>query len=152
MTGNRSLVFARLAFAALCLSAAPLMLAKQFQGLEAVVGLNDKAAHAIAFYTLSLALFGVAPRARRQDLCLFVLATALAVELLQHFTGRSMSVGDFLAGAAGVVAAWAPGKIEELRCLLRGEKDQRAAPRAISETRSTVGAANLARFDGLPLC
>jgi len=136
MIFNRPLLFARLAFSALAICAAPLMLLKQFQGLEAVFGLNDKAAHAIAFYVLSVALFIVVPRARRQDLCLFVLAAALAVELLQHFTGRSMSVGDFLAGAAGVAAAWAPGCAEELRRVFRGNPERRVAARLVEQTPS----------------
>jgi len=73
---------------------------------------------------LSIALFTVAPGARRDDLALFVIASALGVELLQGLTGRSVSVMDFLAGAAGVAAAWAPGRIEDLRFEARRHPDR----------------------------
>ena len=36
-----------------------------FQGMERAFGLNDKAAHALAFYGLSIGLFLAAPRSRR---------------------------------------------------------------------------------------
>jgi len=123
LTPRRLISVLRVAFAAVAIAAAVLMLGKTFQGLEAFFGLNDKAAHAIAFYGLSIALFTVAPRARRDDLALFVIASALGVELLQGLTGRSVSVMDFLAGAAGVTAAWAPGRIEDLRFEARRHPD-----------------------------
>lgn len=124
-------ILLRILFAALCCAAVPIMLLKQFQGLEGALGLNDKAAHALAFYAACIALFVVAPRARRRELCLIVLATAVTVELLQQYTGRSPSLGDFFAGAAGVAAAWAPGKIEEIRRRIRGLPDRRdSAPDA----------------------
>jgi len=124
LTPRRLISVLRIAFGLVALAAAVLMLGKTFQGLESVFGLNDKAAHAIAFYGLSIALFTVAPGARRDDLALFVIASALGVELLQGLTGRSVSVMDFLAGAAGVAAAWAPGRIEDLRFEARRHPDQ----------------------------
>jgi hypothetical protein len=80
-----------------------------------VFGLHDKAAHAIAFYGAAVGLFIIAPKHRRDDLALFIVAAALGAELLQYFTGRSVSVTDFLAGAGGVFAAWLPGRVEQLR-------------------------------------
>lgn len=130
-------ILLRILFAALCCAAVPIMLLKQFQGLEGALGLNDKAAHALAFYAACIALFVVAPRARRWDLCLIVLATAVTVELLQQYTGRSPSLGDFFAGAAGVAAAWASGKIEEIRRKHRGLPDRReGAPDAAAASAS----------------
>ena len=123
LTPRRLISVLRIAFGLVALAAAVLMLGKTFQGLEAVFGLNDKAAHAIAFYGLAIALFTVAPRARRDDLALFVIASALGIELLQGLTGRSFSVMDFLAGAAGVTAAWLPGRIEDLRFEARRHPD-----------------------------
>ncbi len=145
MTPSRYLLFARLGFGALCLTATALMLVKSFQGLEAVFGLNDKAAHALAFYGLSLSLFAVAPRSRRQDLCLLAVAAALLIEVLQHFTGRSMSIGDFLAGTGGVAAAWAPGKAEDIRRFFRGESDLRATNKVQSEGMPSIGQARSSR-------
>lgn len=128
MNQSRQLLLVRIAFVGLCVAVAPFMFLKQFQGLEGVLGLTDKAAHVIAFYGLTMALFVVVPKARRQDLCLFAVLGAIAVEIIQHFTGRSVSIGDFLAGAAGVGAAWAPGRAEEIRRSLRGDPDRRANP------------------------
>jgi len=86
-----------------------------FQGLEQVFGLNDKAAHVIAFYGLSIMAFVVAPTRRRTDLAIMVLGFGVLIEVAQGLTGRSASVTDLLADAAGVVAAVAPGMIERLR-------------------------------------
>lgn len=122
LTPRRIVLAARLAFVIASVALAVLMLGP-FQGLEQVFGLNDKAAHAIAFYGLASGLFLIAPRQRRDDLTLFVIAAAFAVELLQALTGRSVSMADFLAGAAGAGAAWAPGRIEQLRRAFRRAPD-----------------------------
>lgn len=114
ITPSRLLVLIRLAVASGAGLAAVLMFGP-YQGLERSFGLNDTAAHAIAFYLGALALFAVAPSRRRDDLILFAVAAALAVEVLQPLTGRSASITDFLAGVAGVMAAYAPGKIEAFR-------------------------------------
>lgn len=86
-----------------------------FQGLEARIGLSDKAAHALAFYILTLLLFSIAPRRRRTDLALAALALGILIELSQGLTGRSLSILDFLADALGVAAATAPAWIERFR-------------------------------------
>jgi VanZ family protein len=114
LTSRRIILAARLLFVFAATGMAVLMLGP-FQGLEQAFGLNDKAAHAIAFYGMAVGLFLVMPSRRRDDLVVFVIAAALAVEGLQFFTGRSVSVGDFLAGAGGAVCAWLPGFVEQVR-------------------------------------
>lgn len=86
-----------------------------YQGLEQSFGLTDKAAHALAFYVATLGLFLVAPTYRRDDLVLVVIAAAIVVEILQPFTGRTMSFSDVLAGLGGIMAAYLPGRIELIR-------------------------------------
>ncbi|WP_312598697.1 hypothetical protein [Brevundimonas sp.] len=122
LTPRHIVMAARLLFVAASLGMAALMLGP-FKDLEQVFGLNDKTAHVIAFYGVASGLFLIAPRQRRDDLALFVIAAAFAVELLQGLTGRSVSIIDFLAGSAGVVAAWAPGRIEQLRAAFRQSPD-----------------------------
>lgn len=134
LTPRRTILLARLMF---CLGACGLLVLMlgPFQGLEQVFGLNDKAAHVIAFYGLAIALFTIAPTRRRGDLSLFLVAAALGVELLQGLTGRSVSVVDFLAGSLGVCAAWAPGQIERLRHLARTRPDHTFAEIADDDKR-----------------
>ncbi len=122
LTPRHIVMAARLLFVAASLSMAVLMLGP-FQGVEQMFGLNDKTAHVVAFYGLASGLFLIAPRQRRDDLALFVVAAAFALELLQGLTGRTVSIIDFLAGSAGVAAAWAPGRIEQLRAAFRQSPD-----------------------------
>lgn len=86
-----------------------------FQGLEQSFGLNDIAAHVIAFYGLTVIAFVVAPDRRRTDMAIMLLGFGVAIELVQAATGRSASVVDLLADAAGVTAAVVPGMVERLR-------------------------------------
>jgi len=86
-----------------------------FQGLETHLGLSDKTAHAAAFYVLTLGVFASLPGIRRTDLALWVLALAAATEIAQGFTGRSASLEDLLADAAGIVIAVVPAMVERLR-------------------------------------
>jgi hypothetical protein len=90
-----------------------------FQGLEQLFGLSDKEAHALAFYAVTNALFIVAPRTRRHDLAILAAAIGLIMELLQHFTGRDMSLGDFVADVIGITVAVLPGMVEHLRHQVR---------------------------------
>ena len=57
LTPRRIVMAARLGFALAALGMAVLMLGP-FQGLEQVFGLNDKAAHVIAFYGVASGLLG----------------------------------------------------------------------------------------------
>lgn len=134
LTPRRTVILARLLFGLAACGLLVLMLGP-FQGLEQVFGLNDKAAHLIAFYGLAVALFAIAPNRRRGDLALFLVAAALGVELLQGLTGRSVSITDFLAGSAGVGAAWLPGQVERLRYLARTRPDLTFAEIAASDKR-----------------
>lgn len=129
-TPRRFIMAVRLFFVFAAVGVGVLMLGP-FQGLEKVFGLNDKAAHALAFYGLTVGLFLAAPIHRRDDLALFVVAAALGMELLQHFTGRSVSVTDFLAGLGGIAAAWLPGRIEQMRDVAR--RHPNLTPRQIAE-------------------
>ena len=143
LTPRRIVMAARLVFVMASLGMAVLMLGP-FQGLEQVFGLNDKTAHAIAFYGVASGLFLIAPRQRRDDLALFVVAAAFAAELLQGLTGRSVSIVDFLAGSTGVLAAWAPGRIEQIRQAFRRSPDltfgqMARADRRLRHRRMAVG-------------
>ena len=86
-----------------------------FRGLERQFGLNDTAAHVIAFYGLTIIAFVVAPDRRRMDLAIILLSFGVAIEIVQAATGRSASVLDFLADAAGITAAIIPGFVNQLR-------------------------------------
>lgn len=90
-----------------------------FQGAERHFGLNDFAAHAIAFYGLTALCFLAGPRLRRNDIALVLVALGAAMEVAQGVTGRSASFHDLAADAVGVFAAWAPAQIETLRRLAR---------------------------------
>src|SRR6187431_154169 len=102
LTPNHVVTIARAVLACGVLTAAVLMLGP-WPGLEQVFGLSDKAAHAIAFGGLLAVSFLAFPRMRRNDLALAAVLLAASVEVAQLFTAdRSSSIGDVLAGAAGV--------------------------------------------------
>lgn len=105
---------AQLGFAGVLTLAAVLMLGP-FQGLEQRFGLNDTAAHAIAFYALTVGIFLCAARTRRTDLALIIFAFGLLIEVIQSQIGREMSLHDLAADAAGIAFALAPGVVESLR-------------------------------------
>jgi hypothetical protein len=88
-----------------------------FQGAERHFGLNDFAAHALAFYGLACLCFLAGPRLRRNDLALALVALGAAAEVAQGVVGRDASVHDVLADSLGVLAAWTPSRIETLRRL-----------------------------------
>lgn len=95
-----------------------------FQGLERHLGLNDAAAHAIAFYAVTVGLFAIAPDHRRTDLALAALAFGVVIESGQALTGRSLSLNDLAWDGAGIAAALLPGLVERLRHLARVAPDQ----------------------------
>lgn len=94
-----------------------------FQGLEQVFGLNDKAAHAIAFGGLLAISFLAFPRMRRNDLAVAALVLGAAVEVAQLFDHRSASVLDWLADAAGVLTVYGASMIETVRKMAREQGD-----------------------------
>src|SRR4051812_43615448 len=99
--------------------AATLLMLGPFQGAEAMFGLSDKAAHALAFGVLTTLAFLGYPNLRRADMAVTAIMLAGCVELAQLFTHRSGSLADWLAGAAGVAVVYLPGQIERLRQLAR---------------------------------
>jgi VanZ family protein len=109
--------------AVLCGIGMAVLMLGPFQGLEHVVGLSDKSAHAVAFYAATLGTFSIAPRWRRHDLALLVFVAAIASEIFQGFTGRSMSLSDLLADLTGIGIALVPGAVETLRRLARAHPD-----------------------------
>lgn len=90
-----------------------------FQGAERHFGLNDFAAHVIAFYGLACLCFMAGPRLRRNDLALVLLAVGAASEVAQAMVGRSASFQDLAADGLGVLTAWLPSQIETLRSRVR---------------------------------
>ena len=92
LTPRRIVMAARLGFALAALGMAVLMLGP-FQGLEQVFGLNDKAAHVIAFYGVASGLFLIAPNQRRDDLALYIIAAAFGADAFVRFSfATSMEV------------------------------------------------------------
>lgn len=121
-----------------------------FQGLERLFGLSDLAAHALAFYGLSLMVFAIAPRWRRNDLALAVFGVGALIELAQTLSGRSGSVMDLAADGFGIMAAVLPSFIERLRHqtrkrphalvgdLARVDRRRTAVPRSLPGTPNPV--------------
>ena len=117
-----------------CLTVAVLTLGP-FQGLEQVFGLNDKAAHAIAFGGLLAISFLAFPRMRRNDLAIAALVLGAAVEVAQLFDHRSASVLDWLADAAGILAVHGASMIETVRKMAREQGDLTFAQIAATDRR-----------------
>lgn len=123
LTPRRLVTFLRLAAVA-CGIGLTVLLLGPFQGLERHLGLDDTAAHAIAFYAVTVGLFAVAPHHRRTDLALAAFAFGVLIEIAQGLTGRSLSIVDLAWDSAGILAALAPGQVERLRHLIRAAPDQ----------------------------
>lgn len=111
----RHLLIAGRLLAALTVVLATVLMLGPFQGLERSFGLSDVVAHAIVFYLLTVIAFLVAPSSRRTDLWVMVIGFGIAVEIVQGLTGRSASLSDLMADAAGATAALVPGLVERLR-------------------------------------
>ncbi|MCY1648217.1 VanZ family protein [Caulobacter sp. SL161] len=106
-----------------------------FQGAERIVGLNDKAAHAIAFGGLLAVSFLAFPRMRRNDLAIAALVLGAGVEVAQLFGGRSASLLDWLADAAGVLTIYGASMIETVRKMVREQGDMTFAEIAAADRR-----------------
>lgn len=129
-----------------------------FQGAEQIFGLNDKAAHAIAFGGLLAIAFLAFPRMRRTDLVIAALILGGAVEIAQLFDNRSASVLDWLADAGGILTIYAASMIETVRKMARDQgeltfneiaaMDRRRTPRrasAVFEPRTRQDAPSFAQ-------
>ena len=133
---QKALLFTRSALGVLSVTIAFLVLGP-FQGAEEAFGLNDKEAHAIAFFALTVMLQLAMPRVRRLDIALGVLAIGALIEVVQLFTGRSASVLDWMADFVGVAFATAPSYAESFRHFVRNG----AAPRRrASDQKKSQGA------------
>jgi VanZ family protein len=119
LTPNHVVTTARAVLVVGALTAAVLMLGP-WPGLEQVLGLSDKAAHAIAFGGLVAVSFLAFPRMRRNDLALAAVLLGASVEVAQLFTAdRSGTISDLLADTAGVGVIYLASHVENLRDLAR---------------------------------
>lgn len=118
LTPNHVVIAARAVLLLGSLTAATLMLGP-FQGLEAVLGMTDKSAHAIAFGGLTAVAFAAFPHLRRSDLARAALVLGGASELAQMFGGRSASLGDWAADATGIMTVYGASLIESARKMAR---------------------------------
>ena len=75
----------------------------------------DKLAHGTMFYGFTLLALICLPWSRKGDIVAAVIAIGAASEIAQGFTGRDMSVFDWLADAAGAIVAAAPVYVARLR-------------------------------------
>lgn len=94
-----------------------------FQGAEAIFGLNDKAAHAIAFGGLLAVSFLAFPRMRRNDLMIAALVLGAGVEVAQVIAHRDGNIPDWLADAAGILTIYGVSMIETVRKMAREQGD-----------------------------
>lgn len=76
-----------------------------FQNVEAATRVWDKAAHFVAFGLVLWSLGVLFRRLPRMLAALLAIAIGGAVEIIQGYTGRDPSWGDFLADVLGVVTA-----------------------------------------------
>jgi VanZ family protein len=101
-----------------------------FQGLEHTVGLTDKAAHAVAYYFVTLVAFAAFPDVRRTDTAGMVFMIATGIEAVQGFTNRTVSIADLGANSVGVLAAVLPAIVDRwrfhARVRLRQSEDETA--------------------------
>ena len=138
LTPNHVVTTARAVLVVGALTAATLMLGP-WPGLEAVFGLSDKAAHAIAFGGLVAVSFLAFPRMRRNDLAIAAVLLGASVEVAQLFTSdRSASFGDFFADTAGVGVVYLCSQIESVRALARKKGETTFADIAAQDRRRGV--------------
>jgi hypothetical protein len=76
---------------------------------------QDNTAYGAAFY-MAVLLGGAAfPKLRRNDIALVGVALASFLECMRAIAGVDASLWDLAAATAGVLAAWAPASVEQLR-------------------------------------
>lgn len=134
LTPNHIVIMARVVLVLGALTAVTLMLGP-FQGMERLLGLDDKSAHAIAFGGLTAVSFAAFPRLRRADLARTALLLGGAVEIAQLFGGRSASLIDWLADAAGIFTVYGSSLIESGRKMAREQGELSLASIAAMDRR-----------------
>lgn len=109
-----------------------------FEGAEALFLLTDKEAHILALFALTIFAFMAAPRMRRNDLALALVALGACTEVAQAVVGRDGNTADFVANALGVFAAWAPAHAQVVRQRARSGRhtERRSGRHAPSSRRS----------------
>jgi VanZ family protein len=110
-----------------------------FSGAEERLGLTDKESHILAFYGLAALSLLAMPRMRKWDVVLICLTIGGLIEVIQPFLGRSGSITDWLADAAGVFLAVVPMMFEAARRALRGDSPAPTRTRRRSDMPSPVG-------------
>lgn len=115
---QKAVVYIRLCLVLLAITIGILVLGP-FSQAEESLGLTDKEAHIIAFFGLTVMMQLAFPRVRRMDMALGVLLLGAMIEVAQLFTGRSASVGDWLADLIGVAVATIPSYAETFRHFAR---------------------------------
>lgn len=96
-----------------------------FQGAEAHFGLTDKEAHALAFYSLTWLSLLSAPRMRKVDIVLILMAFGAFIEVVQSLIGRDGDLFDWLADAVGIACAYLPMLGEKIRIGARNGRSAR---------------------------
>lgn len=97
-------LFLRLAGAVVLIVLLALMIGP-YQNVESASRIWDKAAHFVAFGLILWSLGVLFRRVPRIWAAMIAIAIGGAVEVIQRFTGRDPSWGDFLADILGVAAA-----------------------------------------------
>lgn len=125
-----------------------------FQGAERIFGLNDKAAHALAFGGLLSVSFLAFPRMRRSDLALAALVLGAATEAAQIIAHRDGNLPDWLADAFGIAVVHGASMIESVRKMAREQGDLTFAQISAMDRRRIrrrpVAAFEPAKADGWP--
>ncbi|WP_372784525.1 VanZ family protein [Phenylobacterium sp.] len=90
----------------------------------------DKLAHGTMFYGFTLLALVCLPWNRKEDIVLAVILIGGASEIAQGFTGRDMSLFDWLADSAGAIVAAVPVYVARLRQVAQQGRDGVADRRA----------------------
>lgn len=87
--------------------------------VASLVPMDSALVHAGLFYGVTAVAFVAFPRLRRSDMAGIAVVMAGLVELVQLATGHGGQMSDWLAGASGVGALYAPTMLEQMRHMAR---------------------------------
>ena len=90
-------------------------LAGPFQGPGSLADVMGPEGRFAAWFVMSILAFLSAPRVRRNDIALYAVALAAALELLRGAVGEGALVSNVVFEAVGVLFAWMPSAAETLR-------------------------------------